>query len=385
MVPQVPIVLCLLSLLLAACSVSADRPYCQSDAFLVDRHFESGAFSSCRFLAPGFVELAISPEDAPPINPSPWYAFRISPLQAGELTVRIRTEHGPPRYWPKVSRDGETWQSLDEDRVTIFERDGIMEFTVPTDSTAVWVSAQELYSEADYRDWIQELSTRPFVNSRVIGTSAEGRPIEALQTLGGTKLVLLLGRQHPPEVTGALAMEVFIDTLLADTDLAREFRNRYSVLAVPLMNPDGVAAGHWRHNAQSVDLNRDWGQFTQPETAAVARYLDEVAATGIELALAVDFHSTRDTLFYTQLPEESPWPFDFASVWFANVKERAPDAQFEHAPRSGSGQANAKNYFFTRYSIPSLTYELGDEIGRDEIARMTPVFAEEFMRLLLGR
>ena len=58
----------------------------------------------------------------------------------------------------------------------------------------------------------------------------------------------MIGRQHPPEVTGAIAMHSFIDTVLADTDLARQFRDRFKLAIVPLMNPDGVAAGHWRHN-----------------------------------------------------------------------------------------------------------------------------------------
>jgi hypothetical protein len=31
-------------------------------------------------------------------------------------------------------------------------------------------------------------------------------------------------------------------------------------------NPDGVDKGHWRLNDGGVDLNRDWGPFTQPET-----------------------------------------------------------------------------------------------------------------------
>ncbi len=45
----------------------------------------------------------------------------------------------------------------------------------------------------------------------------------------------------------------------------------HNFLILPLLNPDGMALGHWRHNLGSVDLNRDWGIFGQPETTAVTR------------------------------------------------------------------------------------------------------------------
>jgi hypothetical protein len=379
------IVLVSLAAFLAGCARHQEQTYCLSESFLVDKHFEGGAFSRCQFLSPTHVELSIAPEDSPPINPSPWYAFRVSPLAQGELTVRLKIDHGQSRYWPKISSDGRTWKRIDQQRVALLDQGSTLEFILPADTTSLWVSAQELYTPADYYDWIQRLSALPYVDSRVIGASGEGRPLQALYSGNDSELILLLGRQHPPEVTGAFAMQWFIETLFADTSLARQFRDRYSVLAVPLVNPDGVAAGHWRHNARSVDLNRDWGIFSQPETAAVASYLETLSRLAIEPALVLDFHSTRNSLFYTQLPEESPWPVDFASEWLDRVRARAPEARFEHAPRSGSGQANAKNYFFSHYSIPSLTYELGDDEDRDEIARLTPVFAEEFMRLLLER
>jgi len=46
---------------------------------------------------------------------------------------------------------------------------------------------------------------------------------------------------------------------MGDSELAREFRRRFSIIMVPLLNPDGVVLGHWRHNVNGVDLNRDGG------------------------------------------------------------------------------------------------------------------------------
>ena len=180
-------------------------------------------------------------------------------------------------------------------------------------------------------------------------------------------------------------MRSFVGAVLGDSALARSFRDRYSVIIIPLINPDGVALGHWRHNVNGVDLNRDWGTFTQPETQSVARLLESIERAGVSLELMLDFHSTRKNTFYTQLPEESASPVDFATAWLGRAKERLPDFEFKHDARARSGQANTKNYFFDTYGIPAITYELGDETDRQAIYDSTPVLAEEMMRAMLER
>ena len=77
-------------------------------------------------------------------------------------------------------------------------------------------------------------------------------------------ILFLLGRQHPPEVSGAFAFFAFTETVLGDTELAREFRQRFRVIAIPVLNPDGITGGNWRMNLGGVDLNRDWGKFDEP-------------------------------------------------------------------------------------------------------------------------
>lgn len=180
-------------------------------------------------------------------------------------------------------------------------------------------------------------------------------------------------------------MRSFVDTVMSDSELARSFRDRFSVVVVPLINPDGVVAGHWRHNMNGVDLNRDWGPFTQPETQSVARLLATMDEMGLNPKLMLDFHSTRSSLFYTQMPDDFDEPVDFATAWLTRSRERLPNFEFKHDPRPPSGQDNTKNFFFSRYNIPAITYEIGDEVARQDIVDTTPVFAEEMMRLMLER
>ena len=91
-----------------------------------------------------------------------------------------------------------------------------------------------------------------------------------MEWAGGPKRIFYLCRQHghePASTEGALA---FINALVKaddDTPLAGYLR-RATVMVVPMANPDGSEA-FLRHNAHSVDLNRDWLRRTQPETRAL--------------------------------------------------------------------------------------------------------------------
>lgn len=352
---------------------------------LVDANFPGGRFDRCSVQNNALVSVVIRPEDAPPINQSPWYAFRLSPKQPVDATVGMTFEEGYARYWPKTSMDGENWQPVAEQRVKIAEDGKSMTVSVPLGENPVWIAAQELVLPPFYENWLRSLSAVPEVTVQTLGRSVLGQPIQAAVTPMKEEAVFLLGRQHPPEVTGAMAMKSFVDTVFADTPLANRFRERYTVVVVPLINPDGVVAGHWRHNMNGVDLNRDWGTFSQPETQSIALLLAGMEQDEVAPVLMLDFHSTRQSLFYTQVPDDFSEPVDFATEWLANSRQRLPDFEFKHDPRPPSGQENTKNYFFGRYGIPAITYEIGDEVDRNTIASSTPVFAEEMMRLMLAR
>ena len=78
-----------------------------------------------------------------------------------------------------------------------------------------------------------------------------------------------LFRQHPPEVSGYRSFLYFFNRLMDSDELAQNFRSNFHIIAYPMLNPDGVEQGHWRHNSKGIDLNRDWEYFRQPETRSV--------------------------------------------------------------------------------------------------------------------
>ena len=372
--------------LAAAAAEAADR-FCENDVALIDSQFEGGAFHRCEVKNGNFV-ITIRPEDTKVQVPMPWYAFRASPKRPGHAVVLIGFVKSEVRFWPKISTDRVNWRPMPEEAVAVSEDNKRLALRIALTEAPVWIAAQQLMTTPYYDDWTRTLAARTDVAVRTLGRSIEGRPITVAETDARPQAVLLLGRQHPPEVTGVLTMRPFVETVLADSDLARSFRESYQVIAVPLMNPDGVAAGHWRHNAGKTDLNRDWGPFRQPETRNVRDLLGALDERGVALKLMLDFHSTQLTetqLFYTQRDGDRDGSASkFAEDWFARVRQRLPDHGFDHKP-SKSETANAKNYFYDRYGIPSITYETGDDTDPAWIATAAPVFAEEMMRELLGR
>lgn len=123
------------------------------------------------------------------------------------------------------------------------------------------------------------------IATRIIGTSVQGRPIEAFQrgTPGGT-VVLVIGVIHGDEVAG-LAIVNHLMTLPVPSGI--------DLWLVPSMNPDGAANGT-HTNANGVDLNRNfpyqWRKIFQigneeyagpmrasePETKAMINFMREI-------------------------------------------------------------------------------------------------------------
>ena len=372
----------------AAVAAETDAPRCASSQFTIDTNFEGGALDECNARSDGSFDITIRQEDDKVIVEQPWFAFRVTAKSSGKLRIRLQFPDAYARYWPKLSNDGETWTRTPDTAVEVSESKKDMQVSVDVGAGQTWIAAQELLTSEWYDEWLATLADHDEIKTAVIGQSNEGRPIRLAKTANKPEVVLLIGRQHPAEVPGAMAMRDFVDTVMADTELARQFRLRYCLLIVPFLNPDGVANGHWRHNSGRTDLNRDWGTFKQPETLAVAALLNDVEKLDMRPRLMLDFHATKFTdtlLFYTQAAEEKTDPARFDINWFANVRERLPGFDFKHDPRPSATNPNTKGYFYRTYGIPAFTYELGDEADRDVLHATTPIFAEEMMRELLSR
>ncbi len=346
--------------------------------------FDAARISDCTQQSDTEYRILIRPENKP-INDSAWYAFQVKSREPRTITVRLSYQDGKHRYHPKTSPDGVDWTPLAEDAYSRDKNGATLGLQVGPKT--LWVAGQEMICGKQLNDWIDKIDRLRFVRTTTIGRSVLGKPIRRLELSHGraTGSVFIVGRQHPPEVTGSLGLMNFVETLAGKSELAQEFRRSFDVLVVPLMNPDGVQEGHWRHNMHGVDLNRDWGKFKQPETKAVAEMILRHRSKSMPRPyLLIDFHSTHRDVFYTQADSQPTDPPDFCRDWLAAISDRLPDYKVRRSSSLTSKSPTSKKWGYEALGIPSITYEFGDNTDRALIRRVSKVAAEEMMRLLLA-
>jgi predicted deacylase len=332
----------------------------------------------------------IEPENSP-INNSAWYAFKIWSEKDGEINLKILYKDGSHRYIPKLSYDGKNWTPIESNFYFNDTSKGIANVKLKLKPDTLWAAAQELFLSKDYERWMNELAGKSFVKKSTIGQTVNGRAISKLEISEGndiSDLVFIIGRQHPPEVTGAFALKSFVEKLTDDSQISKIFRKRFRIIVIPLVNPDGVDEGHWRHNSNGVDLNRDWFAFNQPETRIVR---DELLRTVNEskgkVKFFIDFHSTQQDVFYITSKDstvETDPVYETTKSWLNRINEMFPDYKLNvdeslndyNAPTSDSWAYNI-------FNAPALTYELGDETDRAVIRKICSGAAEAMMEILL--
>jgi len=360
---------------------------------------ESGIYASNEFLGARLNDFykasdsiyfaEIKPENEP-INNSAWYSFKLWADRNQLIQVILFYENGSHRYYPKISNDGKNWERLDSSSYLndTLTRSAILSLDIGKDT--LWVSAQELVISDDYDKWFNDLSKKNYVKKNIIGYSSEGRPLHELEISeagDNADFIFITGRQHPPEVTGAFALRAFIETIVSETDIAKQFRKQFRTFIVPLVNPDGVDAGHWRHNINGVDLNRDWINFNQPEPEAVRDELLRLQRGKGKLRFFIDFHSTQEDVFYITSADstlEIDTVYQLTKEWLNKIAASNLDYKMNIDESLNSGNSpTSDNWVYNEFHVPALTYEIGDETNRDLIRRIASSAANALMHIFI--
>ncbi len=133
-----------------------------------------------------------------------------------------------------------------------------------------------------------------------IGTSTEGRPINAVHrrgSLNASRTIVAVGVIHGNELHGRLVTDRLMTAALpVDIDL----------WIVPTMNPDGEVVGS-HQNARGVDLNRNWPASWETGThhSSGRHYSGVAPASEREVQVMMEFFAFVDpavTVWY-----HSPW------------------------------------------------------------------------------
>lgn len=382
---------------------------CSNDDVTLDTDFPSGNAAKCDIVDGRFV-LMIEPEDAPPINCSPWYGFRLTPKNKKVKNAEVELNYSAcgHRYWPKISPHGIIWNNIDKKYVRVTGKGDAKKAYLTVDfgkvgktykkGTPLFVSAQEILVPSIMDFWVKDFEGRDDVRFWTLGKSKEGRDIRAMAISAAKdsatiekprEQIVLIGRQHPPEITGSLAQIYFVNALMEDTEIANQFRERFETSVVWMMNPDGVERGHWRHNIGGTDLNRDWGPFVQPETALMRDFLLNMQKdTTKRLKLFLDFHSTQKDVFYTLPHDLDMTPQNFIPDWLGLYQQKIakvkPDYVVNEQARHDPDSTVSKAWVYEQFHVPAITFELGDETDRLLIEKIGKEAAYAMMETLLA-
>ncbi|MCB0793305.1 MAG: hypothetical protein KDB88_01090 [Flavobacteriales bacterium] len=333
-------------------------------------------------------EVLIEPE-VTPINGSPWYAFALWADTAHTITVRLRYSEFHHRYHPLRKYRNTGWEPIPTTDLSYpdgpthahpgqtgdtIQLHPYVDVQLNLTSDTSWIAAQPVIASADEEDW-WDGHLREHLNERGYGRAENGPKIRYYATPDADRSLFVIGRQHPPEVTGALALRAFAERLCANDSLANAFQAAWRVVFIPIVNPDGVDLGHWRCNPGGVDLNRDWWLAQQPETQAVRSIIEGQMRSQ---NLLVDLHSTwKDILYLTSKGEHNP----VIQKWLALADERmerpVPRKVIEFfAPITSMQWAEEQGF-------SALVYEVGEDVPMSEVRKRAFIYAETLMISLL--
>lgn len=126
------------------------------------------------------------------------------------------------------------------------------------------------------------------------------------------KVVWIIARQHPGEITSSFVVEGIIDFLVGESRAAEYLKDNFVFKIVPMVNTDGVIHGNARCELVGTDPNRRWkdpGKLLHPVVYQIRKSIEK-AAGSVDMVLDLHSHSRKlGTFFYgnTQLhrPEAS--------------------------------------------------------------------------------
>lgn len=339
----------------------------------ISNEFDGARLSHAELENDTLIRVTVSPENQP-VNSSPWYAFKIWSTGENQVSIKlVYPEKVKHRYNPKLSKDDYTWE---EKTGSSINNDFI--FHLGVSPAPLTVAAQPVVASGDVNRWINSLQGG---RTGSAGRSTLGKPIPVVEigNPGSPHKIVVLGRQHPPEVTGHLALTYFVEALQANP----EAKKRFHILVFPLVNPDGADNGHWRHNQGGVDLNRDWADFNQPETRAIRDYLKSRIQSTDTLLFAIDFHSTHDDIYYTLDPRLKTNSPGLISKWLTKLKSEVPGYDPNIKPLYFEPPTStAFSYLFETYGAESLVFEIGDKTPESFIKKKSQKSAEILLNLL---
>ncbi|MBK8098024.1 MAG: hypothetical protein IPK26_13005 [Planctomycetes bacterium] len=184
--------------------------------------------------------------------------------------------------------------------------------TTPAGVTAIRLAKYFPYTVTRKDAFVQSLVGQPRLRSlSVLGNSQQGRPIHRLVFTDGSvpdtnkQRIWIHSGIHPAETTSYFTCEGLVAWLLSGDPYAEVLLDRTILELVPMANPDGVALGNYRVNANSANLEDEWASpYASPEPeivalrTAIASHMGTLAAPGSNpITVLLNLHSSHNVAY----------------------------------------------------------------------------------------
>ncbi|WP_088330618.1 M14 family zinc carboxypeptidase [Lacimicrobium sp. SS2-24] len=118
--------------------------------------------------------------------------------------------------------------------------------------------------QADILPYLEKVKQNPLFRTEQVGESYLNRPVYRISIGEGPVTVLMWSQMHGDESTATPALFDLINRIDKDQRWRQSWTSQLTLHMIPMLNPDGAELAQ-RHNAQSIDINRDARDLQTPE------------------------------------------------------------------------------------------------------------------------
>ena len=295
-----------------------------------------------------------------------WFHFRISGAERSGARLRI-VNAGQTTYaggW-RDYRAVASWDRRRWERVPTAYDGAVMTIELAPVPGPTYVAYFEPYSWERHLALLADSCARG-ATLRRLGSTVQGRDLDALVVGEGGQPVWIIGRQHPGETMAEWFIEGLLARLLDEADpVGRALRRVATFHVVPNMNPDGSVLGNLRTNAAGANLNREWANPTLERSPEVLHVLAAMDESGVDFAMDVHGDEAIPQVFiagFEGIPSMTNRQADLLADYKARLERLSPDFQTKIGyPPSAPGKANltmSTNQVAERFGCLAMTLEM---------------------------
>jgi beta-lactamase class A len=197
-----------------------------------------------------------------PANSPPFVLVVLSRGGADTTAVRRVAADIARLAWSALGPDGSLrprWPPATAELLALHERVRLPAFPAPDlNHDELWTALQPV------------VDGTPALHVEEVARSLEGRAIRLVRFGSGPRSVLAWSQMHGDETTASRALADVLHYIATEPDAprVRRWSERITLLAVPMLNPDGADV-HRRQGTHGIDINRDARALATPEGRAL--------------------------------------------------------------------------------------------------------------------